>query len=168
MYVIGACPPLIASNHGLFQVLPPCLSCRAFRSPWRLRTPVVVVTATPVALAFVRHPRNGCCAVSGLHHARHAANQLVGFRLCPPTQHITSFVSPSPLHHHHQMDKKVSDAADEYSDATRLCQARSAIRQLKADIKAMDVLIGAKSATLMGKQLGRQHAGEGEHASSLC
>lgn len=54
----------------------------------------------------------------------------------------------------------MADAADECSDATRLCQARSAILQLKADIKAMDVLIGAKSATLMGKKLGRQQAGE--------
>lgn len=60
------------------------------------------------------------------------------------------------------MDNKLADTANEYSDATRLCQARSAIRQLKADVKAMDVLIGAKSATLLGKQLGRQHAGEGK------
>lgn len=58
------------------------------------------------------------------------------------------------------MDRKVAEATDECSDSTRLCSAKSAIRQLKADVKAMDVLIGAKSATLMGKQMGRRQAGE--------
>eukprot|EP00752_Nemacystus_decipiens_P006906 g6201.t1 len=57
-----------------------------------------------------------------------------------------------------EMDNKLADTVNEYSGATRLCQARSAIRQLKADIKAMDLLIGVKSATLAQKQLGRQDA----------
>lgn len=58
------------------------------------------------------------------------------------------------------MNKKLVDAADKYSDPTRLCKSGAAIRQLKADVKAMNVVVGAKSAVLMGKQLGRQQAGE--------
>lgn len=60
------------------------------------------------------------------------------------------------------MNNTLVDAADKYADPTRLCKTRSAIRQLKSDVKAMDVLAGVNSATLMGKQLGRQQAGQGE------
>lgn len=59
-----------------------------------------------------------------------------------------------------QMKIKVAETAHSCSDPTNLYKAKSAIRQLKADIKAMDVLIGAKSATVLGKQLGLQRAGE--------
>ncbi|CAM9657275.1 unnamed protein product, partial [Pylaiella littoralis] len=58
-----------------------------------------------------------------------------------------------------EMKIKVAETAHSCSDPTNLYKAKSAIRQLKADIKAMDVLIGAKSATVLGKQLGLQRAG---------
>ena len=54
----------------------------------------------------------------------------------------------------------MTKAADERSNPSQLYKARSGIRQIKADVKAMDVLIGAKSATLLKKQMGRQQAGE--------
>eukprot|EP00903_Cladosiphon_okamuranus_P009689 g9218.t1 len=57
-----------------------------------------------------------------------------------------------------EINEKLVDAADKYSDPTRLCKMRAAIRQLKADIKALDVLVGVNSAALMGKQLGRRQA----------
>ena len=60
----------------------------------------------------------------------------------------------------HQVNEKLVDAADRYSDPARLHKTRSAIRQLKADVKAMNVLIGANWATRTGKQLSRQQAGE--------
>lgn len=46
------------------------------------------------------------------------------------------------------------------SGSTKLYETKSAIRQLKADVMSMDVLIGARSAALLGKQLGRQQAGK--------
>ena len=62
----------------------------------------------------------------------------------------------------------MTEAADECSNPSQLYKARSAIRQIKADVKAMDVLIGAKSATLLGKQMGRQQAGEKSMIRALC
>lgn len=87
--------------------------------------------------------------------SRPATSQVVSRPSLPPT----NTVSPSSLSFH-QMNGKLVDAADKHSDPTRLCTVRSAIRQLKADVKAMDVLIGANWAALAAKQLGRQEAGE--------
>ncbi|CAB1108966.1 unnamed protein product [Ectocarpus sp. CCAP 1310/34] len=55
---------------------------------------------------------------------------------------------------------EVREAAADCSDPTKLYKTKSAIRQLKADVKAIDVIIGAKSATLLGKQQGVQGAGQ--------
>lgn len=52
------------------------------------------------------------------------------------------------------------DAADKYSGPNSLYKAKATIRQLKADIKSMDVVLGANSAMLTGKQLSRQQAGK--------
>eukprot|EP00752_Nemacystus_decipiens_P004776 g4347.t1 len=57
-----------------------------------------------------------------------------------------------------EVNGKLVDAADSCSDPTRLCEVRSATRQLKADIKAMDVMIGASWALLTAKKLSRQQA----------
>ena len=50
--------------------------------------------------------------------------------------------------------------AEGHSDTTRLVKTKSAIRQLKADVKAMDVLIGIKSATVQRKRLEKEQRGE--------
>ncbi|CAN0256174.1 unnamed protein product, partial [Ectocarpus sp. 13 AM-2016] len=67
-----------------------------------------------------------------------------------------------------ETEVEVREAAADCSDPTKLYKTKSAIRQLKADVKAMDVLIGAKSATLVGKQQGVQRgAREAEHSAPV-
>ncbi|CAM9476468.1 unnamed protein product, partial [Ectocarpus sp. 8 AP-2014] len=58
-----------------------------------------------------------------------------------------------------ETEVEVREAAADWSDPTKLFKTKSAIRQLKADVKAIDVIIGVKSATLLGKQQGVQRAG---------
>ncbi|CAM9385674.1 unnamed protein product [Ectocarpus sp. 6 AP-2014] len=67
-----------------------------------------------------------------------------------------------------ETEVEVREAAADCSDPTKLFKTKSAIRQLKADVKAMDVLIGAKSATFLGKQQGVQRAArEAEHSAPV-
>ncbi|CAM9178588.1 unnamed protein product [Ectocarpus sp. 8 AP-2014] len=67
-----------------------------------------------------------------------------------------------------ETEVEVRAAAADCSDPTKLFKAKSAFRQLKADVKAIDVIIGAKSATLLGKQQGVQRAArEAEHTTPV-
>lgn len=59
-----------------------------------------------------------------------------------------------------KMEAKLQEASDNHAISGPLQRTKTALRQLKADIKAMDVLIGAKSATLLANQFATQRAGE--------
>lgn len=57
-----------------------------------------------------------------------------------------------------KMKAKLREAHDEYSESGRLQATKMALHRLKAEVKAMDVLVGAKSAALLSKQLERRRA----------
>lgn len=59
-----------------------------------------------------------------------------------------------------KIQAKLQEASDNHAVSGRLQRTRTALRQLKTDVKSMDVLIGAKSATLLAKQLAAQRMGE--------
>lgn len=56
------------------------------------------------------------------------------------------------------MKTKLQEAHDEFSESGRLQTTKVALRRLKAEVKAMDILVGAKSAALLSKQLERRRA----------
>ncbi|CAM9603492.1 unnamed protein product [Ectocarpus sp. 4 AP-2014] len=67
-----------------------------------------------------------------------------------------------------ETEVEVREAAADCSDPTKLYKTKSAIRQLKADVKAIDVIIGVKSTTLLGKQQEVQRAArEAEHITPV-